>query len=166
MLPRSVHELNERQAQRVAQRAREALGGQGGRVGVLGLAFKPDTNVVEESQGLAIARLLADAGVEVMAFDPAAMETTRAVLGDRIRYAASGQECVESCRVVVIATPWPEFSHLDYSAGHPPSVIDAWRIAVKRPPGWGGVGFDLGSDDSEARLEDMVKEIVGNDPAP
>src|SRR2546425_7456241 len=49
----------------------------GGRVGILGLAYKPNTTVVEESQGIAFARYFASKGAPVVVYDPAALEGAR-----------------------------------------------------------------------------------------
>ena len=76
----------------------------GSRVAVLGLSYKPDTPVIEESQGLLLASGLVDRGFEVRVYDPQAVENARAVLGDSVVYAGSAQECVGGAESVVIAT--------------------------------------------------------------
>jgi UDPglucose 6-dehydrogenase len=113
---------------RVLERA-----GRGARVAVLGLAYKPGTDVVDESPGLALARELAAAGVEVVAFDPAANATAASFLDEcGARSAASLGECVDGVDAVVLATPWPEFrrlgSELAAAETRPRVVIDCWRI--------------------------------------
>ena len=102
-----------------------------GRVSILGLSYKPDTYVIEESQSLMIAKLLADRAFEVTAYDPLAMELARGFLGNRVRYAQSAQACVDSADVVVIATPWKEFKNLNYTShdlARKPMVIDCWGL--------------------------------------
>jgi UDPglucose 6-dehydrogenase len=109
----------------------------GSKVGILGLSYKPDTEVIEESQGIGLARMLMDEEVELMVYDPMALAAARMALGDGPSYAASAEDCVRQSDVVVIATPWKEFSLIPESAysRHRPRqiLIDAWRIA---PEGW------------------------------
>lgn len=119
-----------------------------GRVGILGLAYKPDTDVVEQSQGVLLARTLADENVPVVVYDPAAMNNARAFLANDVTYASTGRECVSSTDVVVLVTPWTEFRGLDEEAlhrsGSPRVVIDCWRILDREKLGdtvqWIGVG--------------------------
>jgi UDPglucose 6-dehydrogenase len=101
----------------------------GGTVGVLGLSYKPDTPVVEESQGLELARRLVDAGTRVQAYDPAAVGPARAILGEEVTFTVSMIDCARSADVLVLATPWEEFRQLDpasIKAGA--TVIDCWRL--------------------------------------
>jgi UDPglucose 6-dehydrogenase len=98
---------------------------EGRRIGVLGLAFKPNTDDVRESRAIPIIRALLDAGAEVVAFDPLAMENFAALFPD-IEYASSAQAVLAS-DAVLITTEWEEFEHLDYSGK---TVIDGRRIAA------------------------------------
>ncbi len=103
-----------------------------GCVGILGLAYKPNSDVVEESQGLLLAQALAGDGVSVVAYDPVATENARRVLKNSVLFAASAEECVGQADVVVITTPWEKFKQLTPLAlgrRHPPRVlIDCWRL--------------------------------------
>jgi UDPglucose 6-dehydrogenase len=103
-----------------------------GTVAVLGLAYKPNTDVVEESPGLLLAHLLATTGVAVVTYDPAATNNARQVLGDQVGYASSAEACVRQADVVVVTTPWDEFRQLGrhcFADGHRPRVlIDCWRM--------------------------------------
>jgi UDPglucose 6-dehydrogenase len=98
------------------------------RVGVLGLAFKPDTDDVRESRALAVIDGLVRRGAEVVAYDPMAMERARAARPD-LACAASAQELLDAVGVVVIATEWPAFEDLDYS-GH--LVVDGRGCAAAK----------------------------------
>jgi UDPglucose 6-dehydrogenase len=104
----------------------------GGSVGVLGLAYKPDTCVSEQSQGLLLAEQLVKKNVPVVVYDPEALENARRVLGDKVAYANSAEECAGQVQVLVIATPWEPFKRLrpEHLAGHGRSVtvVDCWRI--------------------------------------
>jgi len=130
-LARATHDVNCRQARRLGDLIISLLP-ESGSAGILGLAYKPLTNVVEESQGLALARYLADAGIPVVVFDPAAMDNAQRVLNGSARFAASLEECAAEADVLAITTPWDEFralrpEHLKQS-GSRPAVIDCWRI--------------------------------------
>jgi UDPglucose 6-dehydrogenase len=110
----------------------------GARIGVLGLSYKPDTPVVEESQGVLIAGLLAGRGLAVTVYDPLALEGARALLGERVRYARSLEECLEGADAVAITTPWEQFRDLPVeklSPQGPRLVFDCWNIAGAIRPG-------------------------------
>jgi UDPglucose 6-dehydrogenase len=104
----------------------------GGCVGILGLAYKPQTNVVEESQGLAFARYFLEQGVPVVAYDPAAIDNARPHLKGAVTFASSAEECARQADLLLIATAWEEFRRLSPRAlrdsGRLPVVVDCWRI--------------------------------------
>lgn len=101
-------------------------------VGVLGLSYKPNTWVIEESQGIALAATFLTDGYDVVVYDPMAMDAARAVLGSKAIAAESAEACVRRADVVVIITPWPEFERLSADAfakvGRKTVVIDCWRV--------------------------------------
>lgn len=105
-------------------------------VAILGLAYKPNTNVIEDSQQLAIARELAGAGYRVIVFDRYALENARLVLGNDVTYANSVEECLRAAEAVVVASPGEEFKDLrpsDYPRRTEPIVVfDCWRILRDR----------------------------------
>lgn len=104
------------------------------KVAVLGLAYKPQSNVVEESQAASVAVALAKAGAHVVAFDPLARDTARAALGDSVRVEDSLQACLARASVVVVATADPVFRRLvpaDLAeCARPTAVVDPWRIVA------------------------------------
>jgi UDPglucose 6-dehydrogenase len=109
---------------------------QGETVGVLGLAYKPGTDVSEASPGLLLARALAAEDVPVIVWDPAAMPSARTALDGAVLYAASLAECIAAADLLVLATPWPEIAGLGIAdlarPGKPRGVIDCWRL-LDRP---------------------------------
>jgi UDPglucose 6-dehydrogenase len=134
--------VNRRQAPRLADLMLRLLP-EGGTAGILGLSYKPDTGIIEESQGVMLARALLDRGVPVVAYDPAAMPEARAALTGNIRFAASVAECAATASVLAITTPWPEFmtlrpEHLNTSRGRP-AIVDCWRLLWR-------AGFDAVAD--------------------
>jgi UDPglucose 6-dehydrogenase len=131
LLAEATDATNVAQTDRLARIVQARLS-DGNAVGILGLSYKTDTNVVEESPGVALARLLADAGYDVSVFDPVATGAAAAVLGESVRTASSVSELVGRSDVVVITTPWPEFRVLPAEAvrrdGERLVVIDCWHV--------------------------------------
>jgi UDPglucose 6-dehydrogenase len=103
-----------------------------GKVSILGLSYKPDTNVIEGSQGLELARLLISRDVPVVLYDPAAMDAAREALGNCAIFASSPAECLELGDLIIIATPWRGFRAIQpaqlASKGKRPILLDCWRI--------------------------------------
>ena len=102
-------------------------------VAVLGLTYKPGTSTLRRSSAVSLCRWLADRGVAVQAFDPAARDTEGALPASLTR-APSARDAVRGARVAVIATSWPEFGELsadDLASGMlEPVVIDeGWSLA-------------------------------------
>jgi UDPglucose 6-dehydrogenase len=101
-------------------------------VAVLGLSYKPETNVVEESAGLQLVHELATRGHAVVAHDPAASENARQALsGLSVEFAESARAALERAAVVVVATPWDEYTRLDarvLADGRARVIVDCWRV--------------------------------------
>ncbi len=101
-------------------------------VGILGLTYKPGTNVVEEAVGLLLAQELAGRGIAVVAYDPAWGSDAGQGVGPQVRLAETAAECIQRADIVVLATPWPEFCSLpaeQWARNSPPrTVIDCWRV--------------------------------------
>jgi UDPglucose 6-dehydrogenase len=104
----------------------------GGTVGILGLAYKPNTDVVEEAQGLLLAQTLVEKGTHVVAYDPAAMGNAQNHLKGLVELAGSMDTCVEAADVIVLVTPWDEFHSVDWlqfaRTTAPRILIDCWRM--------------------------------------
>ena len=131
VLAEATHHANREEVYRLASLVR-TKNPKGGTVGILGLAYKPDTDVVEQSQGVLLAQALAAEGIPVIAYDPAAMNNTRRLLNGSLRLAESLEICVKQADVLVITTPWEVFRHLEPALlrrdGKPRVLIDCWRI--------------------------------------
>ncbi|MBV9647524.1 MAG: UDP-glucose/GDP-mannose dehydrogenase family protein, partial [Candidatus Eremiobacteraeota bacterium] len=112
----AVLTVNTAQIQRTRQRLCAALGGtlQGKRIGLLGLAFKPQTDDVRESPAVALARALLEAGASIAAHDPVAAQTARETLGDAVTYVADEYDAANDADALVIATDWNEYKQLDF----------------------------------------------------
>lgn len=124
-------------------------------VGILGLSYKPDSDVVEEAQGMLLAQALANDGIKVFAYDPVAMDKARKVLKKSVTFAKSVQDCIQKADVVVIMTPWDEFKQLsswEPARTSPPKVIvDCWRILDKIRQDKGIIYVPLGVGDFNSR---------------
>ena len=124
---KAVRETNENQPHKLIALLKKHLDIKGKTIGVLGLAFKPDTDDIRESRAIPVVRALIDEGANVIAFDPMAIPVF-SPLFPSVTYARSAQEVLESDAIVII-TEWEEFSHLDYSGK---IVIDGRRIVKAR----------------------------------
>jgi UDPglucose 6-dehydrogenase len=117
-LVETVIEVNEAQRARMVAKITRALGLDeaaslaGTTLGVLGLAFKPNTDDVRESPALAIAAELGRRGARVQAYDPAAMEAARAVVPDLV-CRPDAYSVAEDADAVVLMTEWNQFRNLD-----------------------------------------------------
>jgi UDPglucose 6-dehydrogenase len=139
----------------------------GGAVGILGLTYKPNTDVVEEAFGFLLARELASRGTPVVVYDPAGCKSSAGQLGQKVRFASSAQECIAQAGVVVLATPWQEFINIPRQiwARHSPprKVIDCWR-ALKHLDGYTGVdyvGLGTGAQASSPSLDAELEVSAG-----
>ena len=134
LLAEATDQLNRQQVPRLGAMILAKLPA-GGTAGVLGLSYKPDTGVIEESQGVALAKYLLQSGAKLVVYDPEAMEHAREQLQGQVTFAASPSECARQADVLAITTPWPEFKKLtpqDFkrSAGKP-VVLDCWRVLAR-----------------------------------
>ena len=131
LLAEATDAVNVAQTDRLARVVQSRLE-VGNSVGILGLAYKPDTGVIEESPGIALARLLGTAGYEVRVYDPVATDAAVQALGGLAQGSSSVAELLAQSDVAVITTPWPEFAELPVERlernGRRTVVIDCWRL--------------------------------------
>jgi UDPglucose 6-dehydrogenase len=106
---------NARQIEHAVGRIVEYLGRdiRGALIGVLGLAFKPQTDDIRESPAIALIEGLIARGAQISAHDPVAIPVARRRLGERIAYAASPYDAAAGADALVIATDWNEYKQLD-----------------------------------------------------
>ncbi len=83
-------------------------------IAIWGLAFKANTDDVRESPVIPIINCLLDGGANVQAYDPQAMDTSRVIFGDRIKYAPDSYSALKNADALVVATEWNEFRHPDF----------------------------------------------------
>lgn len=121
-----VLKLNDKQALRMVELLRRHISLKGATIGILGLAFKPNTDDVRKSRAISIAEALLRGGAIVKAYDPAATQSF-ATLFPEIEYTTSKE--VLKCDAVLIVTEWEEFEHLNYRGK---IVIDGRRVLKAR----------------------------------
>jgi UDPglucose 6-dehydrogenase len=93
------------------------------RVGILGLAFKPNTDDIREAPALEIARMLQNEGVIVSGYDPVAMPNS-AKVNPQIRLVEDPYELAQGADALLVCTEWNEFKQLD---------LDRIRTLMARP---------------------------------
>ena len=109
-----IKRINEKQRARFIGKVRSALRTiKGKKLAVLGLAFKDGTDDVRESPAIAVIEQLLKEKCEITAFDPAAMDRARQILGSRIKYAADAYAAADGADALLILTEWKEFASLD-----------------------------------------------------
>ena len=128
-----VLRINEEQRQHFLRKVRSALWTlRGKRLAVLGLAFKGGTDDVRESPALSVVQTLLQEGCHVTAYDPAAMERSREILGRNVGFVDSPYEAAENADALLILTEWEEFATLDLPQLHSrlkyPIVIDGRNL--------------------------------------
>src|SRR5262249_45024452 len=102
-------------------------------IGILGVAYKPGTNAIEQSQGMALAAELLARGFKVLVYDPLAMDNARNVLGRSVGYAPSAQRCARQADALVMTIPCPEFKAIEpgdlrRSQAYKVFILDCWRL--------------------------------------
>jgi len=105
------------------------------RVTVLGITYKPDTAIVEDSQPLEIACRLTEKSYEVMLCDPQGLDEARKQLGDRVLYTKDVAKALAFGNVVLLGVEWPQFRQIDSNSFRKDQIIiDPWRIMKSSPP--------------------------------
>ena len=120
-LLRSVINTNNRQRLLPLHALRQRFNGalDGLRVGILGLAFKPETDDVRDAPSLDLIRVLVDEGAEVEAFDPQAMESARPQLPSSVKLVGSVEDTADRAQALVLMTEWRQ-------------IVDSdWRIVAR-----------------------------------
>lgn len=104
------------------------------KVALLGMAYKVDTHIIEESQSVTLARSLSAAGYRVALHDPKALSAAGQSLGEGVSCHSDPYEAMAGAAGIVLLTDWPEYRQLDWkriaSSASPAAVVaDSWRIA-------------------------------------
>lgn len=111
---REVDAINKRRRARMVDLARELAGGSfhGCTVGVLGAAFKPNSDDIRDSPALDVAATIGHQGGQVTVYDPIALDNARKA-HPHLSYAISALDAARGANVVLLLTEWQEFIDLD-----------------------------------------------------
>lgn len=113
-LLKAVMDINQYQRIHVVQKLRDVLGRQlkGKVIGLLGLAFKPNTDDMREAPSAEIARALLRENATVKGYDPAAMSVVGKLIPD-LQLSKDPYDMAKGCDAIILMTEWNEFKHLD-----------------------------------------------------
>src|SRR5579863_9027959 len=111
----AARDVNHSLAERLVEKVASALNSvENKEVGILGLAFKPNTNSVAGSSAIRLAESLLSKGARVRAYDPVALAEAKLRLNGSVRYCESAYAAAEGMDALVVGTGWPEFRALDF----------------------------------------------------
>ena len=108
-----VKKINEEQKKLFVRKIEDTLWIiQGKTIGVLGLAFKPNTDDMRQAPSIDIINMLKSQGAKIKAYDPKAMEKAKAIIKD-IKYCKDVYETAKNSDCLLILTEWEEFKNID-----------------------------------------------------
>ena len=129
----AVMEINDFQRKQISMKVRDLLDGtvEGKTIGILGLAFKPNTDDIREAPALTVARTLINQGAVVRGYDPVAMENVAEEM-PAIQLVDDPYAVADGADALLILTEWNEFRHLDMnrvkSLLNEPIIVDGRNI--------------------------------------
>lgn len=159
----AVRHINEEQLNRFVDKVRKTLWNiKGKNLAVLGLAFKNGTDDIRESPAINVIRKLLQQDCQITAYDPAAVERTRDLLGDLIAYADDPYSAMENADALLILTDWKEFASLDLarvrSSLRYPIVLDGRNLYNPNPMKEAGLNYySIGRPPVEAEMTASVR---------
>ena len=129
---RAATHVNYDQRKRLIQKLRDILEGfRGKTIGLLGLAFKPDTDDMRDAPSISIVHMLQHEGATVKAYDPEAQETAKRYL-ENVVFCDSPYQVAEGADGLMLVTEWNEFKQLDMArvkaSMRQPVLIDGRNI--------------------------------------
>ena len=114
-LLQAVMEINRNQRRRAVMKLRKSLKSLNEKtIGVLGIAFKPNTDDIRDAAAIEIIHLMQNEGAHVKAYDPQAMENASHVLKN-VKLCDNPYQVAEDADALVLATEWNEFKQLDFT---------------------------------------------------
>src|SRR5690606_31787988 len=110
----AVIEINTDRVPRFLRRIEERMGNLTGKtIGILGLAFKPNTDDLREAKSIEIIEALQARGAAIRAYDPIATEGAQKILSSDVVFCENAYQVAEGCDAVVVVTDWNEFKNLN-----------------------------------------------------
>ncbi len=131
-LLKAVARINEDQCRQVIKRAKGLLWNLGGKtIGLLGLAFKPNTDDIREAPSISVIGALQQEGVTIKAYDPQAMDNVRQLFPN-IELCQNPYKVAQGCDAIILVTEWDEFKTLDWlkikTLMNQPVIIDGRNL--------------------------------------
>lgn len=125
-LLQSVEDINQKSKDAFVAKIKSTVKGK--KIGLWGLAFKPNTDDIREAPAIYMIRELLADGFEITAYDPEAMENTKTIFGNKITFAENPYDAARNSEGLIIATEWNEFKQIDLEKVHSlmktPTIID------------------------------------------
>ena len=128
-----VERINKEARQDIVRKAEKMLGGDvsGKRIGVLGLAFKPDTDDMRDAPAIDVINALKEKGAEIKAYDPEAQENAKTLIKD-IEFASGAYDTITGADLIILMTEWNEFKEMDLAKVKElvasPSLLDSRNV--------------------------------------
>lgn len=134
----SVISVNKSQIEHVFKLGLDYFPGSPHAIGILGTAFKPDTDDVRESPGIQICRLAIKKGYAVLVHDERAFANTKRIFGEEIQYYSDPLEVMELADIIFVTTAWRSYlaitdSEFEGALRQRAVVIDCRSIFKDRP---------------------------------
>jgi UDPglucose 6-dehydrogenase len=133
-LVETTMKVNDRQKTLLGRKVKEYFGNDltGRTFGIWGLAFKPETDDIREAPALELIQELIDAGANIRAFDPEAMENVKRIFGDSVYFAEDQYDTVKGAHALIIVTEWsefrnPDFKRIEETLNHP-AIFDGRNV--------------------------------------
>ncbi|MGH2593945.1 MAG: UDP-glucose dehydrogenase family protein [Anaerolineae bacterium] len=125
-LLQAVMDINADQRKSILSKTRNLLGGdlKGKTIGLLGLAFKPNTDDMRDAPSIDIARWLVEQGARVKGYDPVSMTAAGLLMPSDVKFVEDPYELAADCDAIILVTEWNEFKQLD---------LDRIRQSMKTP---------------------------------
>jgi UDPglucose 6-dehydrogenase len=133
-LVETTMKVNERQKTVLGKKVKEFFGSElnGRTFAIWGLAFKPETDDIREAPACELIKELSEAGANIRAFDPEAMENVRKVFGDAVYFAENMYDALTGADALIIVTEWSEFRNPDFermeSTLRHPAIFDGRNV--------------------------------------
>lgn len=114
---KAVEEVNEDQKSILYEKVKAYFNNdiKGKRIALWGLSFKPNTDDMREAPALTLIDKFTEAGAEIVAYDPVAMDEAKRRIGDKVKYVDDQYEALLEADALVLVTEWSEFRVLKYA---------------------------------------------------
>jgi len=145
----AVQQTNILQIEKIIKLLENALGNiKNKQITILGLSFKEESDDIRESTSIKLIKILLKKQAKVNAHDPKAIENTRAIFGDKIRYNEGIKNALNNADCVIVMTPWKQYSKLhnaDFEGMKKKIIVDTRRIVNVNDEKIKYVGLGIGS---------------------